>query len=254
MRPNTTKAQLKAGEIVIGTQIQQIVSTEPARIFAAAGFDFVWIDGEHGPFGQEAIQTLVRAIAEAGPTPIVRVAEFSYSLVARALDCGTQGIILPRASDVERLREALSWTRFPPEGVRGYGLGGAHVNYEKVSVAEVIAHRNQHTLTVVQFESAWAIDHADDLLRLPFVDVALIGPADLSISLGVPGQFDHPTLVASIERLIAACQRNRVAPGIHLRAAAAAKAWIDRGMRFVSVGSEHIFMLEKAAEVVASLR
>lgn len=197
---------------------------------------------------------LVRAIAEAGPTSIVRVAEFSYSLVARALDCGTQGIILPRVGDVERLREALSWTRFPPEGVRGYGLGAAHVNYEKVSVADVIAHRNEHTLTIVQFESEWAIDHADDLLRLPFVDVALVGPADLSISLGVPGVFDHPKLVSSVERLIAACQRNGVAPGIHLRAAAAAKAWIDRGMRFVSVGSEAIFMLEKAAEVVASLR
>ena len=254
MRPNTTKAQLQAGKTVIGTQIQQIVSTEPARIFAAAGYDFVWIDGEHGPFGHESIQALVRAIAEAGPTSIVRVGEFSYSLVARALDAGAQGVILPRASDVERLREALSWTRFPPEGVRGYGLGGAHVDYEKVSVADVIAHRNLNTLNIVQFESEWAIDHADELLKLPFVDVALIGPADLSISLGVPGQFDNPRLVATVEKLIAACQRSGVAPGIHLRAAAAARAWIGRGMRFVSVGSEHIFMLERASEVVASLR
>ena len=254
MRPNTTKERLKAGGIVLGTQIQQMRSIEPARIFAAAGFDFVWIDGEHGPFDQESVNDLVRAVGDAGMTPIVRVGEFSYSLVARALDAGAQGIVLPRAADVERLREALSWTRFPPDGVRGYGLGGAHLDYQQVSVPDVIAHRNAHTLTVVQFESAWAIDHCDELLSLRFVDVALVGPADLSISLGVPGVFDHPTLVSTVERLIAACQRHGVAPGIHLRAAAAAKAWIARGMRFVSVGSEHIFLLERASETVASLR
>jgi 2-dehydro-3-deoxyglucarate aldolase/4-hydroxy-2-oxoheptanedioate aldolase len=220
---------------------------------AAAGFDFVWVDGEHGPFDQQGIERLVRAIAAAGATPIVRVGEFSYTLVARALDAGAQGIILPRANDVAKLRDALSWTRFPPDGIRGYGLGGPHLEYEKASLPDVIAHRNAHTMVIVQFENSWAIDHADELLQLPFVDVALIGPADLSISLGVPGEFDHPTMVAEIDRLIAACQRHGVAPGIHMRAAAAAKKWLERGMRFVSAGSEHIFLLEKATETVAAL-
>lgn len=254
MRPNTTRERLKAGQTVIGTQIQQMRSVEPARIFGAAGFDFVWIDAEHGPFDQESLHDLARAVSDAGPTSLIRVAELSYALVARALDAGAEGIILPRANDVDQLREALSWTRFPPEGARGFGLGGAHLGYRKVSPAEVIAHRNANTLAVAQFESGWAIDHADLLLQLPLVDVALLGPADLSISLGVPGQFDHPAVIAAGERLIAACGRHRVAPGIHLRAAPAAKAWLARGMRFVSVGSEHIFLLEKAAETLASLR
>ncbi len=245
---------MKAGGTAVGTQIQHLDSPELGRLLAAAGFDFVWVDAEHGPFDQQSIERLVRAIGATGATPIVRVGEFSYSLVARALDAGAQGIILPRANDVARLREALSWTRFPPDGIRGYGLGGPHLEYEKASLPEVIAHRNAHTLVIVQFENQWAIDHADELLQLPFVDVALIGPADLSISLGIPGEFDNPTLVAHVDRLIAACQRHGVAPGIHMRAAATARKWLHRGMRFVSAGSEHIFLLEKAAETVASLR
>lgn len=254
MRPNATKQKLKAGGIVVGSQVQQLRSPESGRILGVAGADFVWVDGEHGPFDQETTHDLVRAIALGGATPIVRVAEYSYSLVARALDSGAQGIILPRAMTVDGVREALSWTRFPPVGVRGYGLGAPHLEYEKASFSEVIAHANEHTLNIVQFEHPWAIDHAAELLALARVDVVLVGPADLSIALGVPGEFTHPTLIAAIERVVSACQAAGVAPGIHLRSAALASDWIARGMRFVSVGAEHVFMLERASEAMQALK
>lgn len=254
MRPNATKQTLKAGGIVVGSQVQQLRSPESGRILGVAGADFVWVDGEHGPFDQETTHDLVRAIAQGGATPIVRVADYSYSLVARALDSGAQGIILPRAMSVDGVREALSWTRFPPVGVRGYGLGAPHLEYEKVSFSEVIAHANEHTLNIVQCEHPWAIDHAAQLLSLANVDVMLVGPADLSIALGVPGEFTHPTLIAAIERVVAACQVAGVAPGIHLRSAALATDWIARGMRFVSVGAEHVFMLERASEAMHALK
>ncbi len=254
MRPNTTKQTLKAGGTVVGTQVQQLRSPESGRLLGVAGADFVWVDGEHGPFGQETTHDLVRAIAMGGATPIVRVADYSYALVARALDSGAQGVILPRAMNVEGVREALSWTRFPPAGVRGYGLGAPHLEYEKVTFAHVIAHANEHTLNIVQFEHPWAIDHASELLALPDIDVVLVGPADLSIALGVPGEFTHPTLIAAVERVIAACRTAGVAPGIHLRSAALATDWIARGMRFVSVGAEHVFMLERATEAMQALK
>lgn len=254
MQPNSTKRTLKAGGTVIGTQVQQLRSPESGRILGVAGADFVWVDGEHGPFDQETTHDLVRAIAMGGATPIVRVADYSYSLVARALDSGAQGIIFPRAMSVDGVREALTWTRFPPLGVRGYGLGAPHLQYEKVSFPEVIAHANEHTLNIVQFEHPWAIDHAAELLAIAQLDVVLVGPADLSIALGVPGEFTHPTLVAAIDRVIHACQQAGVAPGIHLRSAALAGEWITRGMRFVSVGAEHVFMLERATEAMQTLR
>lgn len=254
MRPNATKRTLEAGGTAVGSQVQQLRSPESGRILGVAGADFVWVDGEHGPFDQETTHDLVRAIAAGGATPIVRVADYSYSLVARALDSGAQGIIFPRAMNVETVREALSWTRFPPEGVRGYGLGAPHLEYEKLTFPQVIAHANAHTLNIVQFEHPWAIDHAAELLALPHLDCVLVGPADLSIALGVPGEFTHPTLIAAIERVIAACRSAGVAPGIHLRSAALASDWIARGMRFVSVGAEHVFMLERATEALDALK
>ncbi|MFN8059241.1 MAG: aldolase/citrate lyase family protein [Vicinamibacterales bacterium] len=254
MRPNTTKQTLKAGGTSIGTQIQQMTTVEAARILGVAGAEFVWIDAEHGPYHQESVHALIHALADAGATPIVRVGEYAYSLVSRALDSGAQGIILPRARDLAELREALSWTRFPPEGARGYGLGGPHVGYAKAGFPEIIAHANAHTMVIVQIENEWAVEHCDDLLELPFIDVALVGPADLSISMGIPGEVTHPRFVAAVERVIAACERRGVAPGIHLRSPAAAPDWMARGMRFVSAGAEHVFMLERATEAMTGLK
>lgn len=254
MRINTTRQALGDGATVVGTQIQQFRSTEVARVFGAAGADFVWIDAEHGPFDQESIQDLVRAASEAGVTPVVRVGEFAYSLVARALDSGAQGIILPRATNLDELRTALSWTRFPPDGVRGFGLSGPHTGYATAGFAEIIAHHNANTMVIAQIENAWAIEYCEEIVQLPFIDVIMIGPADLSISLGIPGQITNPAFISAVERVIAACQTYGVAPGIHLRDAVAARDWIARGMRFVSASNEHALLLDRARETMSALK
>ena len=120
---NHTQSRLRDGHAVFGCIFQQFRSAEIPRLLAAAGFDFVFIDCEHGGFDLETIQDVVRVSRLAGITPLVRVGELSYSLAARALDVGAQGIILPRVEEPELLREALSWMKFPPMGKRGFGLG-----------------------------------------------------------------------------------------------------------------------------------
>jgi len=184
----------------------------------------------------------------------VRVAELLYSLVARLLDSGAQGIILPRVEDPKLLAEALSWMRFPPDGKRGYGVNATMISYEMRNFGEIIEHQNRNTLAVVQFETTTAMERADELLSVKGMDVAMVGPADLSISLGVPGQFDHPKLVETVDRLIEKCNQHAVTPGIQVRTVAAAKFWLGRGMRFVGAGGEHGLLLEKAREAVAALR
>jgi 2-dehydro-3-deoxyglucarate aldolase/4-hydroxy-2-oxoheptanedioate aldolase len=254
MRENEIRGKLKSGETVFGSAIQQVGSPELPRVFAAAGADFVWIDAEHGPFDLETVQSLVRSASFSGLTPLVRVGELLYSLVARVLDAGAQGIIFPRVEDPELLREAISWTRFPPLGKRGFGLGGPQLNYRRVSFPEVIRHANENTLVVVQFETVRAIERAEELLSIPGVDVALVGPADLSVSLGVPGEFEHALMSEAISSLIAMCDRYSVIPGIHTRTAKLAGTWVANGMRFVSTGSEVALLLERATEVFSSLR
>src|SRR5919206_3057911 len=130
MRINHTRERLGRGETVFGCGLQVYRSAEIPRAFAAAGFDYCFIDMEHGAFDLETVQDMIRSSADAGITPIVRVAELLYSLVARLLDSGAQGIILPRVEDPALLREALSWMRFPPEGKRGYGVNPTMVRYE----------------------------------------------------------------------------------------------------------------------------
>jgi len=254
MPVNHTQRKLQDGRTVLGCIFQQFRSAEIPRLLASAGFDFVFIDCEHGGFDLETIQDVVRVARLAGITPLVRIGELSYSLAARALDVGAQGIILPRVEEPELLHEALSWMKFPPLGKRGFGLGPPQLDYGTQTFAETIADANASTLVVVQFESVKALERARELLAVPGVDVGLIGPSDLSISLGIPGQFEHPRLVESVCEFIKVCSQQGVAPGIQVRNTTLAKSWVERGMRFVGCGSELTLLLAKAQETVAELR
>jgi 2-dehydro-3-deoxyglucarate aldolase/4-hydroxy-2-oxoheptanedioate aldolase len=254
MQVNHTRERLARGETVFGCGLQVYRSAEIPRAFASAGFDYVFIDMEHGSYDLETVHDMITASHGAGITPIVRVGELLYSLVARLLDSGAQGIILPRVEDPKILQEALSWMRFPPEGRRGYGVNTTMIAYQARSFPEIIEHQNRNTLAVVQFETVTAMQRADELLSLKGTDIAMVGPADLSISLGVPGQFDHPKLIATVEALIEKCNRYGVVPGIQTRGLAMAKMWAERGMRFVGAAAEHVLLLEKAKETVAQLR
>jgi 2-keto-3-deoxy-L-rhamnonate aldolase RhmA len=254
MRINTVKQALKEGKTQFGCNTSMLRSPEVPRILAAAGLHWSYLDSEHGGFDLETLQDLIRAANEAGLCPIVRVADLQYPLVARALDCGAQGVLFPRVESAELLEKAISWTRFPPEGVRGYGLQPTHVGYEAASMADIIAHSNANTMVVLQIETKTALERIDELLSVPKIDAVMIGPADLSISLGVAGQFEHSKLVEAIEKIRDACNRHGISPGIHMRSLKLVQFWRDRGMRFLSCNSEIGFMLEKATETVAALK
>lgn len=254
MRFNLVKKFLKEGRLQLGCSSSQVRSPEIVTILAAAGFNWTYIDSEHGGFNIETIQDICRAAVTAGLCPIVRVAELQYALIARALDCGAQGILLPRVESPELLAQAVSWTKFPPLGVRGYGLTATHIGYERATIPEVIAHMNEQTMVVLQIETKLALDRREELLSVHGIDAVMIGPADLSVSLGVPGEFDHPRMIEAIDKIRDSCVAHGVAPGIHMRTLALAKFWKDRGMRFLSCNSETGMLLEKGSEIVAALR
>ena len=254
MHINPVKHALKEGKLQAGCSFGSLRSPEVARILAAAGFQWSYIDSEHGPFDLETLQDICGAAVNAGLMPIVRVADLQYSLVARALDNGAQGIIFPRVEDPALLAKAISWTQFPPKGVRGFGLGAAHIGYAKATIPQVIEHMNANTMVVLQIETKLAVERRDELLSVPGIDAIMIGPADLSISLGVPGEFDHPKMIETIELVKESCLKYGVAPGIHLRALPLAKYWKEHGMKFLSCGVETAFMLEAATAVASALK
>jgi 2-dehydro-3-deoxyglucarate aldolase/4-hydroxy-2-oxoheptanedioate aldolase len=253
MRINTVKKALAEGKVQLGTGFGQLRSPEIPRILLAAGFQWAFVDTEHGGFDLETVQDICRVSNLIGFCPIVRVGDMQYSLVARALDCGAQGIIFPRVESPEILEKAVGWTKFPPAGVRGYGLGPPQTEYEPLTFPQVIEHVNANTMVVFQIETKRALDARDELLAVPGIDAVMIGPADLSISLGVPGEFQHPKMVEAMEAIRDSCERRGIAPGTQTRSADLAKFWRERGMRFLGCSNDTSMVLERGKELVAMI-
>jgi 2-dehydro-3-deoxyglucarate aldolase/4-hydroxy-2-oxoheptanedioate aldolase len=254
MKINAVKQGLKQGRMQLGMNFGQLRSAEIPRLLVAAGFQWAFIDTEHGNFDIETVNDICRVSRLSGLCPVVRVPDMQYGLVARALDSGAEGIIFPRVEDPKLLETALSWTKFPPVGIRGYGLAPCQTDYEPHTFAGMIEHVNENTLTVVQIETVRALEARDEILSQKGIDALMIGPADLSISLGVPGDMDHPKMIAAIEALRDTCLRFSVAPGIHCRAVPMARFWKDRGMKFLGCQNDIAMLFEQAKSTAQALR
>ena len=253
MQPNPVKKALAEGKVQLGCAFAQLRSPEIVRILKASGFQWAFLDTEHGNFDLETIQDLCRVASLIDFCPIVRVADMQYHLVARSLDCGAQGIMFPRVEHPEILEKAVSWTKFPPVGIRGFGLTNMAVNYEAATIPQIMQYINENTLVVLQIESVRALEAREELLAVPGIDAVMIGPADLSISLGVPGEFQHPKMVEAMEAIRDTCVRRGIVPGTQTRTLSLAKFWRERGMRFLGCSSDTGMLMDRAQEVVAAL-
>ena len=194
MMTNRVKQALKAGECVVGTMISEMRNAEVSYLLAAAGMDFLMVDTEHSSPGVETVQNIVRSARAARIVPLARVTQNQYPFIARILDMGTMGIMVPRVDTPEQARQVVMCAKYPPQGQRGFGARGVMTDYEPVTVRGVVEWVNEHTLIIVQVESGEAVANLDEITRIPGIDVALVGPNDLSVALGVPGEFTAPTV------------------------------------------------------------
>jgi 2-keto-3-deoxy-L-rhamnonate aldolase RhmA len=253
MEVNRVKQALRAGECVVGTMISEARNPEVVYVLAAAGMDFVMVDTEHGSSNPETVQDLVRSARSAGLVPLARVTENQYPYIARILDTGAMGIMVPRVHTPEQARLVVASAKYPPQGTRGFGARGVVTDYKTASVSEIVKWANDHTLVIVQIESGEAVNGIEDIARVEGIDVALIGPNDLSISLGIPGDFGHPRFAAAVERTFDMCLKHRVSPAIHTGDLEILKRYKDMGMRFLMYSSESRMLLNAATQVVRQL-
>jgi 2-dehydro-3-deoxyglucarate aldolase/4-hydroxy-2-oxoheptanedioate aldolase len=250
---NRIKHALREGKSVIGTMVIEFRQPSVMQLLANAGFDFAIIDNEHGAFTIETIADLARTGVLLGVTPIVRVPELTYAHIAQSLDAGAQGIMAPRVATADQVREIVQIMKYPPLGKRGNALIRGYTQFKGGPVSEFMAAANEETLLIVQVEMREAVENIEEIVSVPGVDVALIGPNDLSIALGVPGQQNHPTVEAAIQKTIEACRRHGVVPGIHMNNLNLAVQWTRQGMRLVSSASEVDFMVRTGQEVVKTI-
>jgi 2-dehydro-3-deoxyglucarate aldolase/4-hydroxy-2-oxoheptanedioate aldolase len=252
--PNRLKQRLANGHLVVGTMVAEIRQSAVVQCLANAGIDWIIIDNEHGAFSMETIGELSRTARLLDVTPIVRVPALTYEQIAQSLDSGAQGVMLPRVTSADEVRFAVSCVKYLPAGRRGSAAGRGHTNFKAGDVVQMMADSNRETFVIVQIETREAVAKLDEILAVPGVDAALIGPNDLSIALGVAGKMRDPALEAAIEQMQAACARHRVYPAIHTNDVSLSAEWGRRGMRLVSISTELGFLQKAAREAADAIR
>ncbi len=250
LRENRVKRALQRGETVFGTMLQEMRTSCIAQVLASAGLDFLMMDLEHGPFTLETVGDIGQVARLSGIVPLVRVPDHDYPWLARPLDQGIMGLMVPRIESRAQVEAIARAVKYPPTGRRGCAVTSRQTEFGSAAVTDWLTWANAETLLIVQIEEKAAIEDIDGILSVPGVDVALIGPNDLSISLGVPGQTGHRTMQAAMERVVEAAARHGVASGLHIRDLDALKAWQAKGMRFLMYSNE-VGLLRQAAEQAA---
>jgi 2-keto-3-deoxy-L-rhamnonate aldolase RhmA len=254
MRENPVKAKLQRGESVFGTMVFEFATPGMPAILAAAGADFVLYDMEHSGIGYAEMKRQLSYCRGVGVVPIVRPPEKTYAAVARLLDLGAMGLMLQMVGTAEEAAEIVSWTRYPPDGVRGAVFGGAHDDYTGGDIAAKMAAAARRTIVMPMIETAQGLANVEAILAVPGVDGVHIGQFDLSLSLGVPGHFDDPLIPAAIGRILAACRAHGKFAGCMATDEVNALAWHAQGFRMVSCFHDMGLFQAALAGMIRSLR
>jgi 4-hydroxy-2-oxoheptanedioate aldolase len=237
MQTNTTKAKLKAGETVYGCFVRY-PDDGLAEFVALQGWDFLVFDAEHGTIQPADCQNMVRAAELRGVTPIGRVTTNQPHIVLRFMDTGLQGVHVPWVNSAEEAERAVQSVKYHPRGVRGLAGSRAADYGQSMPLAEYIKQANDETLVVIHIETEQAANQIEEVLTVPDIDVIFIGPTDLSHSMSVTGQKDHPKLTAAIDRVVDAVQKTDIAFGAFVGTPEAALEWKSRGARYLATGLE----------------
>jgi 2-keto-3-deoxy-L-rhamnonate aldolase RhmA len=251
---NPLKRALARGDSVLGTFVFEYGSPAAPRILKAAGWDYILIDTEHASFGIEAVASMLHVSASVGLPALVRVPETQRSFLSRPLDAGALGLMIPRVESRAHAEEIVRFTKYPPLGDRGMAPATAHTGYRGVSGTQLIREANAELLLVMQIETRAGLDNLDAILSTPGLDVAFLGPFDLSTSLGIPGELSHPHLLEATRAFLRGCARHGVTPGIWAASLADATMWLRQGVRFLTYSADFVMVLEHSRQVLETLR
>jgi len=254
MRPNSLRTRLQAGQPVVGTMIQEVGSPFIVHVLENAGFDFVFVDMEHGRFGLESAVDLLQIIRLTNMVPLVRVPDNQYYWIARLMDAGAQGVMIPRVETRLQAEAAIQSMRYPSTGQRGMAVARGHNDYKRQDALAFAQEANRENLLIVQIESQNAVENVDEIISTPGVDVALIGPGDLALSLGIALKMDDPAMVAAIEQVVAACKQHNIIAGLHVGDLKAIKYWSKNGILLLSGSSDLDILLDGSIQLCKSFR
>ncbi len=249
MQP-TFRRRLLQGDLLTGT-IVTLPSPPIAELLARSGFDWLFVDSEHGPLCVGDIQLLLQAAQPHCPC-LVRVAANDEVYVKQALDTGADGIIVPLVNDAHTAARVVAWAKYPPLGNRSVGI--ARAQGYGASFAAYVAQANEKVVVIIQVEHVDAVTNIASILEVAGIDGVFIGPYDLSASMGKPGKINDADVRYQIETVRQACLRRKIIFGIFGVDAAAVQAFIKQGYTLIAVGMDTLLLSQAVRRVLSDLQ
>ncbi|MCA9040430.1 MAG: 2,4-dihydroxyhept-2-ene-1,7-dioic acid aldolase [Planctomycetaceae bacterium] len=244
------RSRLKAGETLLGTMVT-LNTPATAEILADVGFDWLFVDAEHGPLETAEVLSILQAV-DNQIACLVRVPALGETTIKKMLDLGAAGIIVPQVNTAEQAVDVVRYSRYAPEGTRGVGLARAHGYGMKFQ--DYLDNANESVSVVVQAEHAEAVENIEAIVKVPGVDAVLLGPYDLSASLGQTGKLGHPTVVEAINHITETCLKAKMPLGYFGVTAKAVQPFIDRGYTLIVAGVDTLMLAHSAGKLLGDLR
>jgi len=253
--PNPARERLAKGELALGVGIWLCRTAEIATIMRNCGYDWLFLDLEHGVMSLDQCSQISVAALDAGIAPIVRVPAHQFDMAARALDGGAWGIVVPHVDTPEEAAEIAARLKFPPDGHRSSGGILPHFGYKEMKASDVAQAINAEILLVAMIETPRAVENAERIAAVPGIDALLIGTNDLTLEMGISGEFGHPSIVAAYDGVIAACRRHGKWPGMGgVGSEEYMRRYIGAGMRLILSGIDLPFLMASATQRAGTLR
>jgi 4-hydroxy-2-oxoheptanedioate aldolase len=239
VRPNTVKERLRNGEVVVGSFVQY-PSPQTVEILAAAGFDYVLIDCEHGPTSPESAYPMVLAAEANNTVSMIRVWQNSPQVLLRYLDLGTDGVMIPQINSREDAEAVVHAVKYHPAGQRG--IAGVRASRWAINqpLTDFSGVANRETMIMAQIENINGVEKVPEILEVDGIDVLFVGPNDLAQSMGYPGQTGHPDVQAAIDRVLDMAKGSNVALGTIATSAESTNRMIERGFRIIGTNSANL--------------
>jgi len=252
LKINNLKKALEEGKTVSGPFLK---FTDPAavEVMGFAGFDFVIIDEEHGPISMQSAQNMIRAAESVNITPVIRVGSNDEALILRALDIGAQGIEIPQINKKSDAIQAVKSVKYSPQGERGMCRYVRAANYSSMDKFKYFKCTNRGTMIIAHIEGIEGIKNLDEILSVQGIDVIFIGPYDLSQSLGIPGEVNHPLVIEKMQEVVSKCKEKNVAVGTFADDIKTAKSWISLGVQYMAFSVDVGILYETSKNIVDHL-
>lgn len=254
MRDNPVKQKLKKGEGVFGTMAFEFFVPGLPQMCKAAGAEFLLFDMEHSGLEYETLKQLIAACRGIGLVPMVRVPSAQYQFIARALDIGAMGIMVPMVGSAEEAEFIVSCTRYPPHGRRGAAFGFSHDDYEGGDITEKMRIANERTIVMPLIETKEGIDEVDKIAAVPGVDVLWLGHFDLTNFLGVPAQFKSAKYLKAIDKMCAAAKKHDKVLACMTGSDEWSREYWDRGFRLFAAGVDGHLLQNALRQSIGTLK